>query len=68
MIMKTEDFIEYLQKNLLIQKNLIFQKEITAIVEKFFGRKSSLSNFLNIYLTRFSIEMLNELNRFEIKY
>ena len=38
------------------------------IVDKFFGRKSSLSNYFKyLFELGFSIEMLNELNRFEIE-
>ena len=76
---EAEDFIELdvnTERNLLIDhifsENLDFpdldKENLLRIVDKFFGRKSSLSNYFKyLFELGFSIEMLNELNRFEIE-
>jgi predicted ATPase len=74
-----EDYMELdvnTERNLLIdhilEDNLDFsglgEESLELIVDKFFKRKSSLSNYFKyLFEEGFSIEMLNEFNRFEIE-
>ena len=74
-----EDYMEFdsnTERNLLIDhilsENLDFpdlgKENLLQIFDKFFKRKSSLSNYFKyLFEQGFSIEMLNELNRFEIE-
>lgn len=74
-----EDYMELdvnTERNLLIdhilEDNLDFsdldEENLKLMIDKFFKRKSSLSNYFKyLFEQGFSIEMLNEFNRFEIK-
>ena len=74
-----EDYMEFdvnIQRNLLIDHILeddldfsgLDEKNLELIVDKFFKRKGSLSNYFKyLFEQGFSIGMLNEFNRFEIE-
>ncbi|MBT6232587.1 MAG: AAA family ATPase, partial [Nitrosomonadales bacterium] len=74
-----EDYMELdvnTERNLLIDHILeddldisgLGEESLELIVDKFFKRKSSLSNYFKyLFEEGFSIEMLNEFNRFEIE-
>jgi predicted ATPase/tRNA U38,U39,U40 pseudouridine synthase TruA len=74
-----EDYMELdvnTERNLLIDHILeddldfsgLGEESLELVVDKFFERKSSLSNYFKyLFEEGFSIEMLNEFNRFEIE-
>ena len=74
-----EDYMELdvnTEKNLLIDHILeddldfsgLGEESLELVIDKFFERKSSLSNYFKyLFEEGFSIEMLNEFNRFEIE-